>query len=70
MFDKTIKIKFKTTLQLLTSIWKIGACYWKSQRLDKKEKSSKPLKKEYKAKPAESQFTLLGKAIQPSSQSP
>lgn len=54
MLDKAIKTKFKTALQSSTSICKIDACYWKSQKPNKKEKSSKPFKEEHKAKPANS----------------
>lgn len=50
MFDKIIKAKSKAVLQFFTSIWKIDACCWKIQRFDKKEKSFKYAKKEYKVK--------------------
>lgn len=59
MLYETIKAKFKAVFQLFTSIWEIDALYWKSQKLDKKEKAFKPLQKKYKAKLAENQPTIL-----------
>lgn len=59
MFNKVIESKFKAILKLFTSIWKINGCYWKAQKLNKKEKIFKLLKTKHKVKPADSQPTIL-----------
>lgn len=61
MLNKAIKVKFKAALQSFTSIQEIDACYQKNRRLNKKEKTFKPFKKEYKTKPANNQPTNLSK---------
>lgn len=58
VLDKPIDVKSKAELQSLTSICEMDACYWKSQRLDKKKETSKPLKEDNRARPADSQPTL------------
>lgn len=45
MVDKTFKTKSKATLWLLINIWEIVTYCLKKQKLDKKKKFFKPLKK-------------------------
>ena len=58
VLNKSIKTESKTALQSPTSIREMDACRWKSQRPNKKKKTSKS-HKEKKTKLADSQLTTL-----------
>lgn len=59
MLDKAIEAKFKTTFQFFISIYKMDACYWKSQKPNKRDKTFKPPKKKNKTTLADSQLIAL-----------
>lgn len=59
MLNKIIKTKSKIAFKSFAGIQKIYSYFWKSQKLNKKEKSSKSLKEKHKTKLAKNQPLLL-----------